>query len=45
MDIYLFTKFTGADVVYQKNLVKETFSDVHLHSATKHNQKVCLGHA
>lgn len=43
MHLYLFTKFIGADVVYQKNLVKEMFSVVHLHSATKHNQKVCLG--
>lgn len=38
----LFTKLIVADVVYQKNLVEERFSDVHLHSSAKHNQKACV---
>lgn len=43
MDSYLFTKLIGADVVYQKNLVEEIFSDGRVCSTTKSNQKACGG--
>jgi len=43
MGLYLFAKLIGTDVVYQKNLVEEMFSDVHLRSTTKRDQKVCVG--
>lgn len=41
--LYLFTKLIIADVVYQKNLFEERFSDVRLHSTAKCNQKACVG--